>query len=92
MSAAGVWREDAETTKKKMTPDEIEAATADGTFFATLLRETRIGTAPGATPGTTSMTLEFPEWFARHVAPDSRAAIQRAIARVAQQAYDEVKN
>jgi len=55
-------------------PEDVQSALDNGTFFNTLMADTRIVTAPGE-PGKTLLSFEFPLWFNKYITKESQQLI-----------------
>ena len=55
-------------------PEDVQSALDNGTFFKTLMADTRIVTAPGE-PGKTLLSFEFPPWFNKYITKESQQLI-----------------
>ena len=61
-----------------MTPEEIEAAVADGTFLSKLAADLVVRPS-SAGPGRTRVELSLPAWAEEHLTEETREMLRRQI-------------
>lgn len=61
-----------------MTPDEIEASIADGTFTTRLMQEVELIPKP-LENGKTELTIIMPSWFSKHLTLDTQNYIMQML-------------
>lgn len=73
-----------------MTPDEIQQAIADKTFFTKLMEDVELKRRNGPFPGTFLLDIVFPEWFTENVDAEHRKTIMELVRHHAHKAVHEV--
>ena len=65
-------------------PEDVQRAIDNGTFFTTLLAETSISAIPApGQPGKTQLSFAFPLWFDQYIDLERREIIIQKIAAAA---------
>ena len=65
-------------------PEDVQRAIDNGTFFTTLMAETSISAIPApGQPGKTQLSFAFPAWFDLYIEPESQQLIIQNITAAA---------
>lgn len=65
-------------------PEDVQCAIDNGTFFTTLMAETTISAIPApGQPGKMQLTFAFPPWFNQYITPERQVLIIQKIAAAA---------
>ena len=67
-------------------PEDVQNALNNGTFYNTLLANTHIS-AIEASGGKTELTFEFPVWFNKYITEESQAQIIQKIKQATPDAF-----
>ena len=70
-----------------MTPEEIEIAVANVTFFTILMNDVDITVCPSG-DGKTALSLKFPSWFDENLTEETKELVKARIRSHAQEAVD----